>query len=90
MSDRFVGVRSLARPADAITAWVEMEPEAVHFLDTVFSSGSGLANVRREYCDEGARRWFKVFIAPGCVEEVRRTLVRTARYVHIGEIRVET
>lgn len=90
MGDRFAAVRSLPRPTDAITAWVEMEPEAVHFLDAVFSSGAGLANVRREYRDEPPRRMFKVFIAPGCVAEVRRTLVQAARYVRIGEVRVDT
>lgn len=89
MGDRFAGLRSLPRPADAVTAWVESDPEAIHFLDAVFSAGEGLANVRREYRDDGARRWFKLFIAPGCVEEARRTLARTARYVPLGEIWVE-
>lgn len=89
MVDRFAGLASPDRPAAALTAWVEMEPEAVHFVDAVFSSGSGLANVRREYREEGARRWFKLFVAPGCVDEVRRMLVRTSRYVRIGEMRVE-
>jgi len=89
MGDRFAVLRSLAWPNDAITAWVEMEPEAVHFLDAVFSSSSGLANVRREYRDEAPRRLFKLFIAPGCVDEVGRTLSRASQYVRIGEMKVD-
>ncbi len=89
MGDRFAPLRSLPRPLDAITAWVELDPEAIHFLDAVFSAGEGLANVRREYRDDGARRWFKLFIAPGCVEEVRGTLARVAHYVPVGEMQVE-
>lgn len=90
MADPFAALRSVPRPGDAITAWVETEPAAIHFLDAVFSSGSGEANVRREYRDVGGRRLFKVFVAPGCEAEVRRTLSRVARYVRIGEVRVES
>ncbi|QAA76295.1 MAG: hypothetical protein BIP78_0529 [Candidatus Bipolaricaulis sibiricus] len=89
MASRFAPLDRLPRPRDAITAWVETDPEAVHFLDAVFSAGPGLANVRREYRDEGTRQWFKVFIAPQSVDEALRTLRSAARYVRIGEVQIE-
>lgn len=68
---------------------METDPEAIHFLDAIFATGEGLANVRREYREEGGRRLFKLYIAPGGEEEARWTLRRAARHVRIGEIRLE-
>lgn len=89
MTERFAALRGLPRPQEAITAWVETDPDAIHFLDAVFSAGPGLGNVRREYRDEGSRRLFKLFVAPGAEEEAWRTLRAAARFVRIGEVRVE-
>lgn len=89
MADRFAPLRGLAPPADARAAWVDTDPEAIHFLDAIFATGEGLANVRREYREEGGRRLFKLYIAPGGEGEALRTLRRAGRYVRIGEVRLE-
>ncbi len=89
MADRFAPLRALTPPADAREAWVDTDPEAIHFLDAIFATGEGLANVRREYREEGGRRLFKLYIAPGGEEEALRTLRRAGRYVRIGEVRLE-
>lgn len=89
MADRFAALRALPRPGDAVTVWVETEPDAVHFLDAAFSAGPGLGNVRREYRDDGAKKLFKIYVAPGCVDDALQSLRRAARFVPIGEVRVE-
>jgi len=65
MGNPFAALQALPRPADAVTMWVETDPDAIHFLDAVFAAGPGVGNVRREYRDEGPRRMFKLFVAPG-------------------------
>ncbi|HAZ27955.1 TPA: hypothetical protein DCY67_05005 [Candidatus Acetothermia bacterium] len=89
MADRFAALRALPRPGDAVTVWVETDAEAVHFLDAAFSGLNGIANVRREYRDDGARKLFRVYVAPGCLDDVRRALRTAARFVTIGEVQVE-
>lgn len=88
MAERFAALRALPRPQDAVTVWVETDATAIHFLDAVFSAGPGLANVRREYRDEGPRRLFKVFVAPGGEADALRALRSAARFVRIGEVRI--
>ncbi|MBC7220840.1 hypothetical protein H5T55_05160 [Candidatus Bipolaricaulota bacterium] len=89
MGDRFAHLAHLPRPRDAVTMWVEMGPEAVHFLDAVFSAFDGIGNVRREYREQGATKLFKLYVAPGCVAEAERLLRSAARFVPIGEVWVE-
>ncbi len=89
MGDRWAALRALPKPGDALTAWVDTDPEAIHFLDAVFATGPGLANVRREYRDEGGVRLFKLYLAPGAVDEALAVLRRASGYVRIGEVRVE-
>jgi len=47
----------------------------------------GLANVRREYREEGGRKLYKLYVAPGAVEEVLRLLERARRFAPVGETR---
>ncbi|MFH1609533.1 MAG: hypothetical protein ABID40_02765 [Candidatus Bipolaricaulota bacterium] len=89
MADRFSALRTLPRPGDAVTVWVETDAEAVHFLDAAFSGLDGVANVRREYREDGARKLFKVYVAPGCLDDALRALRSAARFVAIGEVQVE-
>lgn len=89
MADPFAALRTLPRPGDAVTVWVETDAEAVHFLDAAFSGLDGIANVRREYRDEGARKMFRIYVAPGQLDDALRALRFAARFVAIGEIQVE-
>ncbi len=89
MTDRFAALRSLPRPRDAVTVWLEVDPEGIHFLDAIFSSSDGTANVRREYRDEGHKSLFKLYVAPGCVPEAERLLRVAGRFITIGEVRAE-
>lgn len=89
MGDRFASLALLPRPRDAVTMWVEMEAEAVHFLDAVFSAFDGIANVRREYREQGAKKLFKIYVAPGCILEAERLVRSAGRFVPIGEVEVE-
>lgn len=89
MADRFAALRTIPRPGDAVAVWVETDAEAVHFLDAAFSGLNGVANVRREYREDGARKLFKVYVAPGCVDDALRALRHAARFVTIGEVQVD-
>jgi len=89
MGDRFASLALLPRPRDAVTMWVETGAEAVHFLDAVFSAFDGIGNVRRQYREEGAKKLFRIYVAPGCTAEAERLVRSAARFVPIGEVRVE-
>ncbi len=89
MRDRFAPLRRLPRPPDAVTLWVEAEAEAVHFLDAAFGGLDELANVRREYREDGDRKLFRVYVAPGRLDEALRAVRTAARFVRIGEVQVE-
>ncbi|RLE31552.1 hypothetical protein DRJ54_00055 [Candidatus Acetothermia bacterium] len=80
------GLRRLVPPGEAEVLWVEIADKDLHFLDGVLMVTDGLANVRREFREEGGRKLFKLYIAPGQLEEVRRLIVRAGRFVHIGEV----
>ncbi|MCR4391623.1 MAG: hypothetical protein NUV94_02320 [Candidatus Acetothermia bacterium] len=89
MGDRFARLRELSPPPEAAVVWVETDDEALHFLDAAFSAMDGVANVRREYRDVGGRKLFKIYVAPGSVDEVLRVLRAAAEHVTIGEIQIE-
>ncbi len=89
MTPRFPSLRTLPRPEEAHVVWVELDEEGVHFLDAVFGAWDDLANVRREYKPEGGRKLFKIFVAPGCLDEALGVLRRAGKFVRVGEIRVE-
>lgn len=75
-------------PQDAEVIWVETTDKALHFLDGILMATDGLANVRREYREEEGRKLFKVYVAPGAVEEVLRLLERARRFAPVGEVRL--
>lgn len=89
MADRFSALRNLAPPEELPVLWVEMDEEALHFVDGVFGMYDGLANVRREYREIEGRKFFKIFVASGCISEALAVLERAKKFVRIGEIRVE-
>lgn len=89
MTDRFAPLRHQTPPKEAHVLWVEMDEEALHFVDGVFGLYDGLANVRREYRDVGGRKLFKIFVAPGCLAEALEILERAKKFENIGEIRIE-
>lgn len=89
MGDRWAALRALPKPGEALTAWVDTDPTAIHFLDAAFAAEPGLANVRREYRDEGGKRLFKLYLAPGAADEALAVLRRASQHVRIGEVRIE-
>lgn len=89
MPERFAFLRSLNPPKEAHVLWVELDEEALHFVDGIFGMYDGVANVRREYREVGGRKLFKIFVAPGCLSEALEVLERAKRFVRIGEIQVE-
>lgn len=83
----FSRLRTLTPPRDAEVVWVETTDKALHFLDGMLMATDGLANVRREYRGEEGRKLFKLYVAPGAMEEVLRLLERARRFAPVGEIR---
>jgi len=85
----FSRLLQLRPPQDAEVLWVETTDKALHFLDGMLMATDGLANVRREYREEGGRKLYKLYVAPGEVEEVLRLLERARRFAPVGEVHVE-
>ena len=83
----FSRLRQLRPPQVAEVLWVETTDKALHFLDGMLMATDGLANVRREYREEGGRKLYKLYVAPGAVEEVLRLLERARRFAPVGETR---
>ncbi|MBC7222013.1 hypothetical protein H5T56_03410 [Candidatus Bipolaricaulota bacterium] len=69
--------------------WVEMDEESLHLVDGAFGMSDGVANVRREYREKDGRKFFKIYVAPGCLAEALEVLNRLQDTVSIGEIIVE-
>lgn len=69
--------------------WLEVPDDAIHLVDGILAATDGLVNVRREYVAEGARKFFKVYVAPGGVDEVHTLLRAIGEHVQVGEIRVD-
>ncbi len=89
MNPQWESLRTLQPPPEAHVLWVEVNEEGVHFLDAAFGAWDDLVNVRREYKSEGGRTLFKIFVAPGCLDEALGVLDRARKFIPIGEIRVE-
>lgn len=89
MAERFSFLRRLSPPQKMHVLWVEMEEEALHTVDGVFGMSDGVANVRREYREIGGRKFFKIYVAPGCLAEALDVLERLKKFVNIGEVIIE-
>lgn len=89
MVDRFERLRKLTPPRDIHTLWVEMDEETVHAVDGAFAMSDGVANVRREYREIGGKKFFKIYVASGCLSQALEVLDKLRKWVRIGEIRVE-
>lgn len=87
--ERFVKLRELAPPREVYTLWVETSEAAVAFIEAVILWEDHIANVRREFRKIGNHTWFKMFVTPGCLEEVLYILERLKRFVYIGSVHVE-
>jgi len=74
---------------DARVLWVEAGDDAIHVLDGLFAATDGWVNVRREYLEEGSKKLFKVFVAPGYLSDAMAVLARLRARSVIGEVRVE-
>ncbi len=89
MPERFPPLRKFAPPKKMAALWVEMDEEALHMVDGAFGMSDGVANVRREYREQGGRKFFKIYVAPGCLNEALEVLQRLREFVPLGEIIVE-
>jgi hypothetical protein len=89
MAERFAALRNFKPPEELHILWVEMDEEALHMVDGVFGMSDGVANVRREYREIEGRKFFKIFVAHGCLDEALETLERLKKFVRIGEVRIE-
>lgn len=79
----------LSPPREVYTLWVETNEAAVAFIEAVILWEDHIANVRREFRRIGGHTWFKMYVTPGCLEEVLRILERLKRFVYIGAVKVE-
>ncbi len=77
-------------PKEAQVLWVETPDSAIHVLDGILAATDGLVNVRREYTSEGDRKLFKIYVAPGALDEVSGLLRALGRHVYVGEVRAES
>lgn len=89
MPERFPFLRDLRPPEKMHVLWVEMDEETLHIVDGAFAMHDGLVNVRREYRESGGRKFFKIYVAPGCLAEALALLERVKRIARIGEVVVE-
>jgi len=89
MAERFAALRKFKPPEELHILWVEMDEEALHMVDGAFGMSDGVANVRREYKEIEGRKFFKIFVAHGCLDEALETLDRLKKFVRIGEVRIE-
>jgi hypothetical protein len=78
-----------APPEDTLELYVEMRERDIYFLETIFKGYDGIAHVRRDWLMRGGRRFVKILVPPGLMDEVLRILRRVKRYIPIGEIRTE-
>ncbi len=76
-------------PHETRVLWVEAGDEAVHVLDGLFAATDGWVNVRREYREQGARKLFKAFVAPGYLDDALALLAKMRAHGLIGEVQLE-
>lgn len=89
MEKRFAKLRDLPPPREVYTLWVETNEAAVAFIEAVILWDDHIANVRREFRKIGDHTWFKMFVTPGCLEEVLGILDALKKFVYIGAVRLE-
>lgn len=89
MAERFSFLKNLNPPKKMHVLWVEMDEETLHTVDGAFGMSDGVANVRREYREIQGRKFFKIYVAPGCLAEALEVLDRLKKFVKIGEVIVE-
>ncbi len=77
------------QPPEVHVVWVEAPDDAIHLVDGIFAATDGLVNVRREYVAEDGRKFFKVYVAPGALDEVCALLRAMRACVQVGELRVD-
>ena len=76
-------------PRDTLELYVEMRERDIYFLETIVKGYDGIAHVRRDWHVKGGRRFVKIFVPPGLMDEVLRVLEHAKRYIPLGEIRTE-
>ncbi|OGF53388.1 MAG: hypothetical protein A2Z21_06990 [Candidatus Fraserbacteria bacterium RBG_16_55_9] len=74
-------------PEDTVALFVEMNEKDVHFLEMIIIAYDGVAHLRRDWFERDGRRFFKILVSPDLVDELRRILDNTKKYIQIGEIR---
>ena len=88
MADAGVDV-DVKAPRDTLELYVEMRERDIYFLETILKGYDGIAHVRRDWHVKGDRRFVKILVPPGLMDEVLRVLEHAKRYIPIGEIRTE-
>ncbi|GEM_PF-1826151 len=76
-------------PRDTLALYVEMRERDIYFLETIVKGYDGIAHVRRDWLMRNGRRFVKILVPPGLMDEVLAILKRARRYIPIGEIRTE-
>ncbi|MBS3786878.1 hypothetical protein KGY79_01630 [Candidatus Bipolaricaulota bacterium] len=76
-------------PDDSIEVYVELEEEALYFLDAVIEGYDGIANVRREYREVEGDKEFRILTSPGCLDQTLEVIRDLRRFIFVGKITVE-
>lgn len=76
-------------PRDTLELYVEMRERDIYFLETIIKGYDGIAHVRRDWLMRNGRRFVKVLVPPGLMDQVLTIIKRAKRYIPIGEIRTE-
>ena len=87
MTNRFASLWALTPPPDAAVLWVETTDQALHFIDGLFMTTDGLANVRREYREDNGRKFYKLYVSPQGKDDVISLLKHAAKFAPVGELR---
>jgi hypothetical protein len=66
---------------------VELPEREIHLLDVIISTHDGIAHVRRDWICHQGRRFCKVLVPSGFLEETREVLEAARGHLAIGEIR---
>lgn len=90
LDEEQVAMSSVPEPAsnDTLELYVELPEREIHLLDTIVSGYDGIAQVRRDWICHQGRRYCKVLVPPGFLEETRQVLEWARGHLAIGEIRL--